>query len=321
MKRSTTNKSAWEETLAQSPTILMEGALGERLKREWGLRIDGPAAMAPLADDPKGREGLIRLWSEYAAIAQRYKLPFWATTPTRRANQERMHRAGLDESLFHRHWALLNSVRQQRKTPMFIGGLMGCRGDAYTGEGCLEVEPAFKLHRWQARALARAGVDFLYAGIMPTLPEALGMARAMAETGLPYIISFTIRRTGTLVDGTPIDAAIGCIDRETQTPPALYMTNCVHPAIAYEALAQPVNRTERIALRFKGIQANTSALDYDRLDHSADLQGAAPEALAHDMMRLKRDMGLTVLGGCCGTDGRHMEAIARAATARDREKA
>ena len=74
------------------------------------------------------------------------------------------------------------------------------------------------------------------------------MARAMAETGLPYIISFTIRRTGTLVDGTPIDAAIGCIDRETQTPPALYMTNCVHPAIAYEALAQPVNRTERITI-------------------------------------------------------------------------
>lgn len=143
-----TDKSAWEETLAQSPTILMEGALGERLKREWGLRIDGPAAMAPLADAPKGREGLVRLWSEYAAIAQRYKLPFWATTPTRRANQERMHRAGLDESLFHLHWALLNSVRQKVKTPMFIGGLMGCRGDAYTGEGCLEVEPAFRLHRW-----------------------------------------------------------------------------------------------------------------------------------------------------------------------------
>ena len=313
-----TPKDVVKQVLRQSPTVLMEGALGQRLKREWGMHIDGPAAMAPLADDPRGRQALASLWSEYASIAQRYGLPFLATTPTRRANRERMDQAGLDEGLLSRNGALLCSVRQQIKTPMLVGGLMGCRGDAYTGEGCLGADAALRLHRWQAQALARAGLDLLFAGIMPTLPEALGMARAMAETGLPYIISFTICRSGTLVDGTPIDKAIACIDQGTETPPVLYMANCVHPSVVYEALDQPVNRTERVAARFRGVQANTSALDYDQLDGAAELKTAEPEQLAQDMLRLKRDKGITVLGGCCGTDGRHMEAIARAAAAWDR---
>ena len=120
-------------------------------------------------------------------------------------------------------------------------------------------------HRWQAEALAGAGLDYLYAGIMPTLPEALGMAQAMGDTGLPYIISFTIQKDGRLIDGTAVDAAIGAIDEGTARPPVCYMTNCVHPDIALQALEQPFNRTERVRARFWGIQANASPLPYDQL--------------------------------------------------------
>ena len=150
----------------------------------------GPIAML------EGRAALLRLWREYRDIAWAHGLPFFATTPTRRANRARMERAGHGPELIAQNVALLRSLAQGG--PMCVGGLMGCRGDAYTGEGALPRQEARAFHRWQAEAFRRAGADFLLAGILPTAPEAQGMAQAMAETGLPYVLSLTLRRDGRL---------------------------------------------------------------------------------------------------------------------------
>lgn len=92
------------------------------------------------------------------------------------------------------------------------------------------------------------------------------------------------------------------------------MACCVHPTIVYAALSQPFNRTDLVRTRFSGMQANTSALPYSELDGAADLKTSDPEQLAAGVLRLKREMNLKILGGCCGTDQRHLEAIARQIT-------
>ena len=153
--------------------------------------------------------------------------------------------------------------------------------------------------------------DFLYTGIMPVLTEAAGMARAMSDTGIPYIISFTIQKDGKLIDGHTIDYAIRFIDDNVSRKPACYMTNCVHPCIVYEALAHNFNQTDTVRTRFIGIQANTSALSYSELDGSADLQSSSPADLAEGMMKLKSEYDFRIFGGCCGTDDTHMEEIAK----------
>lgn len=191
----------------------------------------GPVAML------EGRAALLRLWREYRDIAWAHGLPFFATTPTRRANRARMERAGHGPELIAQNVALLRSLAQGG--PMCVGGLMGCRGDAYTGEGALPRQEARAFHRWQAEAFRRAGADFLLAGILPTAPEAQGMAQAMAETGLPYVLSLTLRRDGRLVDGTRLCDLI----RETDAllgegRPAFYMSNCIHPDAVRAALDQ-----------------------------------------------------------------------------------
>ena len=295
----------------------MEGALGERLKREYGLQFDEQVAMAALVRSSDGRRALSALWREYAAIARQAGVPFLATTPTRRANRERMARAGFSADLmaenvrFLREQLAFRRVLDADLPPVFAGGLMGCRGDAYTGEGCLPQEEAFAFHSWQADAFCRAGADFLYAGILPTLPEAIGMAQAMSGTGLPYLISFTIQRDGRLIDGTTIHDAISRIDQDTDRPPLCYMTNCVHPSIVREALLQPFNRTEMVQGRFWGVQGNTSPLSYAELDGAKELRSSAPEPFAEEMLRLREVGDIRIFGGCCGTDQRHMEAIAR----------
>ena len=126
----------FETCFRQSRYLLLEGALGERLKREYGLKIDGPAAIAPLITQPAGRAALRELWGQYRAVARRHRLPFLATTPTRRANRERTALAGYDAQLLRESVAFLREVREQTggTEGMYIGALMGCRGDAYLGD-------------------------------------------------------------------------------------------------------------------------------------------------------------------------------------------
>lgn len=142
----------------------------------------------------------------------------------------------------------------------------------------------------------------------------MGIATAMAETRLPAIISFTIQADGCLIDGTPIVEAIRQIDACVDKPPVCYMTNCVHPAIVSQALAQSFNQTPVVRERFIGLQANTSALPYKALDNAPDLHTSPPDELAQGMLRLKKENGFRIFGGCCGTDARHMEAIANVIT-------
>ena len=299
------------DCLKTNKFLLMEGALGERLKREYGLSLDENVAMANLIYDKKGCMALQNLWNEYIEIARKYRLPFIATTPTRRANRERIEMSDYTGQIILDNVAFLREVQKNSGVEMYVGGLMGCKGDAYTGEGQLSETEAYEFHRWTAEQFKKTDVDFLYAGIMPTLSEATGLAKAIDETEIPYIISFTIQQDGKLIDGTTIADAIRYIDNNTKNKPVCYMTNCVHPNIVYMAMSQSFNNTELVKERFRGIQANTSPLSYAELDGSKDLKCSEPEEFSDAMVRLLEIGAFKIWGGCCGTDGRHMESVAR----------
>ncbi len=292
-------------------SILMEGALGERLKREYNLVLDEDVIMAGLVYTEKGRRALKELWSEYAQIAERYHLPFLATTPTRRTNQERVERSRFESGIILENVKFLREVQQLQNIEMYIGGLVGCKGDAFTGKDALDFEASKDFHEWEVRLFTEAGVDFLYAALFPNVEEAAGMALTIEKYKKPYIISFTIKKDGCLIDGTRISDAIKYIDSLTENKPVCYMTNCVHPRIVYEALMQPFNNKEMVHKRFRGIQANTSPLSYAELDNSKDLKTTEPTEIAIDTVKLREISPFQIFGGCCGTDGRHMNEIAK----------
>jgi S-methylmethionine-dependent homocysteine/selenocysteine methylase len=302
---------SFSDCLKERKSILMEGALGERLKREYHMTFDKDVVMSSLVYSENGRGALKELWSKYAGIAQIYNLPFLATTPTRRTNKERVGKSYFDSSIIKRNVDFLREVQRQQKAEMYVGGLLGCKGDAYTGEGSLDIEASQDFHEWEVRHFAEAGVDFLYAALIPSIKEAAGMALAIGKFEVPYIISFTIKKDGCLIDCTRITDAIRFIDHLTKFPPVYYMTNCVHPQIVYEALSQPFNNNEIVHKRFAGIQANTSALSYDELDESKELKTSDPVELAIEMIKLREISPFKIFGGCCGTDCRHMNEIAK----------
>ena len=159
-------------------------------------------------------------------------------------------------------------------------------------------------------AFKEAEVDYLFACIMPTLPEAIGMAKAMEKSGLPYIISFMIRSNGCLLDGTSIDEAIRQIDLATIHRPLAYMSNCVHSKVMYQALQQEVNQTQLVRERYIGIQANTSSLSPEELNEADVLKVDDFDELMDYMRLLHKEYSFKIFGGCCGTNEKHIQAIA-----------
>jgi homocysteine S-methyltransferase len=192
---------------------------------------------------------------------------------------------------------------------MFVAGLIGCRGDAYRPEEALSTDQAIEFHYEQVLELCDSPIDFLFAATLPALSEARGIAVVMRETGIPFVLSFVITPEGTLLDGTPIDQAVAEIDAAVSVPPLGYYINCVHPSIVLEALRSANATTLRH--RFIGFQANTSALSPEELDGIDQLQTSPPESFAEEVLRVGRECRMSVLGGCCGTDTRHIECIAR----------
>jgi homocysteine S-methyltransferase len=197
------------------------------------------------------------------------------------------------------------------ESPIFVGGLIGPSGDAYKPADSLPRKAAQEFHRPQIEALASNGVDFLFLATAPSVDEALGVADAMAETGLPYSISFVIRRTGVVLDGTPLGQAIERIDAEAPRPPAGFAVNCVHARVLETALESVAATHPNAVGRLLTFQANTGDLEVEELDGAENLVGESPPAFVEGLERLRRRFGLRVLGGCCGADSRHIELLSR----------
>ena len=304
-------------TLSANPFILAEAAVIETLKRTPGIELDSELANSRLIYDETGRRLIAGLLHQFIALARTIEVPIMVTTPTWRANPDRLERArenrdiNTDAVSFVRHlqaaWGAWGNAN------ILVGGLMSCRHDCYRPEMGLTAAAAEDFHVWQARKLSAAGVDFLIAQTLPALPEALGLARALAATLSDYIISFVINRRGTLLDGTSLEKAIATLDAGVARPPLGYMINCAW--LEFIDLAQP----EIVTSRLVGFQANASSLDQAELDGARKLESDDLSAWGRAMVRLNRRLGVKILGGCCGTNVEHLAyLVARLAPRRGR---
>ncbi|MGR3176452.1 MAG: homocysteine S-methyltransferase family protein [Candidatus Anammoxibacter sp.] len=191
---------------------------------------------------------------------------------------------------------------------IFISGLIGCKNDCYKPEEALSLNEAKDFHSWQISKLANAGVDYLFAATLPCLSEAEGIALAMKATGTPYIISFVINSTGLILDGTNLDKAFTKIDSLTKdAPPLGYMINCSYPSFL-----KPKNQTEHVLKRLIGFQANASSKNHSELDNNTELQVNDINEWGEQMITLNKQYGIKILGGCCGTNVKHLEYIVKA---------
>jgi homocysteine S-methyltransferase len=311
-------------TFNTSKLIFTEGAVVERLRREYRVQLNQHIVHSGLVYDQKGRLILREIYKQYIDIVRKCNIPMMIFTPTRRANPEQIEQAGLTGTDVNGDCArLLMDIRSEYgeySKRIFIGGLMGCRGDAYNAEQALSSEEALLFHQEQANALANSGVDFLCGTTLPAMTEAVGLAVAMAQTGKPYILSFLVRANGTMLDGNSLHETISKIDRVASPQPLFYMTNCIHPSVLLKAIGNHENFTNIVKQRLKGIQANTSSKGPEELDGAVELVSEDAVTLVNELGYLHTNHQIKVLGGCCGTDERHIQGLVNLLTnARSKE--
>lgn len=294
--------------------ILGEGAVIERLRRDTNFELDPHVVNSAFIYAKPKRDALETIYRQYLNIGRQYNLPMILSTPTWRASRERISEAGLARKEINRdNFRFLDALRKsygRYARQIFICGLMSCRGDAYDPTQALSFGQARSFHAWQAAKLADAGVDFLLAATLPALSEASGLAAALAATGLPYLISFIALAEGTLMDGTPLKIAIAEIDAQVRPKPLGYMVNCTHATIFASALGHGDNASSLVRQRVCGLLANTAALTPEELDNSEQLVTEDPEAFGQSVANLNHDLGIKIVGGCCGTDDRHIGQLA-----------
>jgi homocysteine S-methyltransferase len=271
-------------------------------------------ASFPLFETPQGAEALYRYFHTYGALARRFNTGLILETATWRASPDWGHRLGYnDQRLLDVDRAavrMLEEIRaahESEQAPIVISGCLGPRGDGYVPDSAMSAAEAAEYHRPQIETFAETSADLVTVLTMNYVEEAEGIAHAAKRAEMPVVVSFTVETDGKLPTGQSLSDAIQQVDRSTAAYPAYYMINCAHPSHFDHVLRADEPWTKRIG----GVRANASRMSHAELNDASQLDAGNPVEFGRDCVNLRRGKlaHLNVLGGCCGTDHRHIEQL------------
>jgi len=295
------------------PIALTDGGIGTSLRFHEGLELPCFAAF-PLIDSHDGRLALRRYFEPFLSLAKETGHRFVLDTPTWRANPDWGFRLGYTrDGLARCNRDAVDFARELAagSSEVTLSGVLGPRGDGYVVGDRMSATRARSYHSWQIEVFAEADVDRISILTLSYPDEATGAVRAAMAAGLPAVASFTVETDGRLPDGTSLRSAIEQVDSHTGGGAAFFMVNCAHPS----HLANIFDDAGTWLQRIGGLRANASVMSHAELDEASDLDEGDPAELA-DSHRFLRDRlpSVELLGGCCGTDHRHLRAILTAWT-------
>jgi S-methylmethionine-dependent homocysteine/selenocysteine methylase len=276
--------------------------------------IDLPAfATFPLLEHETGRQALRAYLEPFLELGRERGTGFVLGGCTWRANADWGAELGYDAdalaSVNRRAIAFVEELRvsgPQLERPVLLEAPIGPRVDAYAPTSVMSAAEAERYHSVQLRTLADTPVDLVTALTLNYADEAVGVVRAARAAGLPIVVSFTVETDGRLLSGQGLRAAIEQVDAETDGAPVFYMINCAHPSHFAGALADDGPWLGRL----RGLRANASMRSHAELDELDELDDGDPADLGRRYAALRDTLpNLTLLGGCCGTDIRHVTSI------------
>ena len=295
--------------------FLTDGGIETAMVFHEGLDLPHFAAFH-LLNDAKGQDAFKKYFHSHCTIAKKYKVGFILEAVTWRANLDWAIKlgystAGLEEML-HKAVEFLVPFRNEYEnedSSMVISGCIGPRGDGYVPRELMSINEAEDYHSHQIETLSKADADMLTALTLNYVEEAIGIARAAKSHHMPIVISFTLETDGKLPTGQSLKNAIEQVEAETDQYPVYYKINCAHPS----HFEHVVSTGEPWLHKIKSLRANASSCSHAELDEAEELDEGDPIELGQQYRALREKLpNLNVLGGCCGTDSRHIEAICKA---------
>ena len=279
-----------------------------------------------LLETPEGEGVLRKYFLTYAELAKRFNTGLVLETATWRANPDWGEKLGYTkDSLTEANTKAVHLIEEIRsdyetpETPIVISGCVGPRGDGYVVDYAMSDKEAEDYHRVQIETFAGTAADLVTAITINYAEEAVGVTRAAEQANMPVVLSFTVETDGRLPTGQSLGDAIKQVDDATSGYPAYFMINCAHPS----HFDQAVEGDEPWVERIRGLRANASRMSHAELDVAPKLDAGVPSELGQEYAGLRNQQlkHLNVMGGCCGTDHRHVEHIASACLPLFREAA
>jgi S-methylmethionine-dependent homocysteine/selenocysteine methylase len=297
-------------------TFITDGGMETTFIFAEGIALPDFASFI-LLEDPTGLDVLRAYYRSYLEIAAQHGVGIVLDTPTWRANPDWGERLGYSVAeladVDRRGVALLEKLRAKADgvPHVIISGCIGPRGDGYRVDNEMTAEEAERYHEPQVATFADTAADLVSALTLTYAGEAVGVARAARNAGIPSVISFTVETDGRLPSGQSLGEAIEEVDDQTQGAVAYFMINCAHPTHFAHVLEDDGDWRSRI----RGLRANASEKSHTELDEAEELDSGDPAELARQYRELQTRLpSLTVVGGCCGTDHRHVAEICTAVT-------
>jgi homocysteine S-methyltransferase len=292
--------------------MLNDSGLETWLVFHKGIDLPDFAAF-PLLHDEVGRAAMTDYFRDHVLVAERAGTPIVLETPTWRASRHWGARLGYDVSALDRvnqeAVAYLRGIGEEAEVEVLVSGCVGPQGDGYDPARQLAPDEAQDYHRAQIHSFVAAGADRVSMYTATHAGESIGVIRAAAEAEIDVVVSFTVETDGRLPSGQPLHEAIAEVDEATDSRALYFGVNCAHPDHFADALTVDPMATARIGL----LKANASRASHAELDEAETLDDGDPEELGAQFAELFRaHPHLQVLGGCCGTDVRHIDAIATA---------
>lgn len=295
-------------------TLMADGGLETTLIFHQGIDLPENAAFDLLKDEA-GTDVLRHYYTRYAQIAASHGMGMMLDAPTWRANADWASRLGYGARALadanRRGIGLMLEIRQAHETadrPFVVSGNIGPRGDGYVPERIMTAADAHRYHARQIETFAETDADMVSAFTLNYVDEAIGIVTAASEFAVPVVISFTLETDGRLPSGDTLADAIRRTDDATAGYAAFFMINCAHPTHFSSVLQQGGEWLNRV----QALRANSSRRSHAELDNSPVLDTGNPEELGAAYAELRDALPtLGVVGGCCGTDERHVDAICR----------
>lgn len=294
--------------------FLTDGGLETTLVFHEGIDLPEFAAFVLMQND-EGKAVLENYFHKYLAIAKEHGVGLILETPTWRASSKWGAILGHSEealaSVNRNAIDFLIRVRDEHendKTKIVISGSIGPKGDGYVIDERMTPDSAENYHAIQIATFSQTDADLVTAFTLSYAEEAIGMVRAAQSVTMPIVIGFTVETDGQLPSGVSIKDAIEAVDKATRNYTAYYMINCAHPTHFQESLSGDESWKQRI----RAVRANASTRSHAELDGADELDDGNPSELGRQYKALRNQLeNLNVVGGCCGTDHRHVEAICK----------
>ena len=293
---------------------LTEGGVETEVMYKWGYELP-EFAMFPLLDNPEADAVIRNMFRRYLDVAAEQNTGLLLNGHDYRASPDWAAKLGYSaeglRDMQRRTIQFLDDMRTEyagRVSDVYIAACIGPRGDAYGTGGEITVDEAEDYHSLQLQNLDGTAADMAVAATFNNIPEAIGVIRAASEKGMPIGVSLTLTPEGRLRSGPSLREAIENVDEATDGRAAWFGTNCSHPLEFEPALYDAGPWLER--LRY--IRPNAARMDKIALCSLGHLEDGDPVELGEQMGEVARRLpNADIIGGCCGTDERHLSEIAK----------